>query len=599
VETLTGHLRDRGLLLVLDNFEHVIQAVDTPARIVSEAPKVSILITSRVTLRLQGEHEYQVPPLPLPDPAGDSLQALKKNHAVTLFADRARAADYQFAITAENAATVGEICARLDGLPLAIELAASMVKLLEPEALLERLGHRLAMPTHGALNLPERQRTLRSAIEWSHELLGEPERRLLARLSVFAGGCSLVAAEAVGNPGADLGLETLEGLGALLDHSLLRRVAGGLGEPRFLMLETIREFAAERLDANEDAELARRRHAEYFMGVAEEAEPHLMAGDQAAWLDRLECEHDNIRTALRWAIDTGDSEIGLRTTAAIWRFSQQRGHLSEARQWIEALIEHPGGSPLVRFRALTAAGGLAYWQMDEPGARAHYEEALRIARGMVDRRAEMEGLYNISFLPEIAGDYADSARLLEESNVIAREIDDREGMAQAEGTLAWVYMLIGDLDRSIAAAEAAIEAFRELGNRFQIIDALATLGQAYRLRGDHELARARYVETLSMLQESGSLPMTSRTLFMLSALEAAESRHERAMRLWGAADRILEELGGNAWPETTMKIGDPVGLARAAIGQDAVETALAEGRAMSADEFLAYVREPATRNGES
>jgi predicted ATPase/class 3 adenylate cyclase len=590
VETLAAHLRDRRLLLVLDNFEQVTQARNTPRTIVSTAPKVSVLVTSRVPLKLYGEQEYRVEPLPLPDPAGDSLEALRENHAVALFADRARAADHDFAVTAANAATVAEICARLDGLPLAIELAASRVKLLGPEALLERLGHRLPMLAAGARDLPERQRTLRSAIEWSHELLGRSERQLLARLSVFAGGCTLRAVETVGNPGGELGIGTLDALGALVDHSLLRRVDGGRGEPRFLMLETIREYASERLEADEDPERMRRRHAEFVLAVAEEAEPHLVAEDQAVWLDRLEYEHDNIRTALRWAIDTGETEIGLRIAAAIWRFSQQRGHLSEARRWIEDLLELPGAMPAVRFRGLSAAGGLAYWQMDASGARGHYEQALRITREMGDRRAEMEGLYNISFLSEIAGDYAGAARLLEESHAIAHEIGDRQGMAQAEGSLGWLYMLTGDYDRSIAAEEASIEAFRESGNRFQVIDALATLGQAYRLRGDHDLARARYLETLSMLRESGSLPMTSRTLFMLAALEAAESRYERAIRLWGAADRLQEELGGAAWPETTMKIGNPVERARAVIGEDAVGKGLSEGRAMSVDEAIAFAR---------
>jgi predicted ATPase/class 3 adenylate cyclase len=590
VETLAGHLHDRQLLLVLDNFEQVAQAGTIPATIVSKSPNVSVLITSRATLKLYGEHEYRVQPLPLPDPVLDSLDALRRNDAVALFADRARAADHDFAITSDNAATVAEICARLDGLPLAIELAASGVRLLAPDAILERLGRRLPMLDGGASNLPERQRTLRGTIEWSHELLREPERRLLARLSVFAGGCTLQAVETVCNPGGELGAGTLDVLGTLFDQSLLRRVEGGRGEPRFLMLETIREFASERLEANEDAERVRRRHAEYLLALAEEAEPRLVAQDQAAWLDRLEREHDNVRAALRWAIDAGESEIGLRTAAAIWRFSQQRGHLSEARRWIEDLLDLPGAGPAIRFKALSAAGGLAYWQMDSPGAGAHYEQALRIARELGDRHAQMEGLYNISFLSEIAGDYDAAARLLEESNAIAHEIGDREGMAEAESSLGWLYMLTGQYDRSIAAAEASIGAFRELGNRFQIIDALATLGQAYRLRGDHDLARTRYLETLSMLEESGSLPMTSRTLFMLSALEAAQGTHARAMRLWGAASRLQEELGGAPWPEATMKIGDLMGAARAAIGEAAVEGCLAEGRAMSVDEAVAYAR---------
>jgi predicted ATPase/class 3 adenylate cyclase len=598
METLASHLRERKVLLVLDNFEQVIDSANTLGVIVREAPNASVLVTSRVSLKIYGEHEYRVQPLPLPDPTGDDLETLRENHAVALFAERARSVDHDFVITAANAATMAEICTRLDGLPLAIELAASRVKLLAPDALLDRLRYRLPILAGGARDLPPRQRTLRSAIEWSYELLEGPERRLLDRLSVFAGGCTLDAVEVVGNPSGELGVETLDALGSLVDHSLLHQVQGGPSGPRFVMLETIREYAFERLEADENRERIRRRLAEYILALAEEAEPHLMAEDQADWLDRLEREHANVRTALRWSIDSGESEIGMRTAAAIWRFFQQRGHLSEARRWIEDLLEVAGGTPAVRLKALSAAGGLAYWQMDTPGARSHYEEALQIARQIGDRRGEMEGLYNISFLSEIAGDYEGAARLLEDSKAIASEIGDRQGIANAEGSLGWLYMLTGDYDRSIAAEEASIEVFRESGNRFQVIDALATLGQAYRLRGDYDLARSRFLETLSMLQESGSLPMTSRTLFMLAALEAAECNHERAVRLWGAADRLQQELGGAPWPETTMRIGDPVEIARAAIGGDAVEKGLSEGRAMSVDEAIAFASSHTAQNSK-
>ena len=268
VETLGGHLRDRELLLVLDNFEQVTQARDTPGKIVSKAPAVSILLTSRVSLKLYGEHEYRVQPLPLPDPAGDSLEALRKNHAVALFADRARAADQNFAITSENAAPVAEICARLDGLPLAIELAASRVKLLAPEALLERLEHRLPLLAGGARNLPERHRTLRAAIEWSHELLRRSERLLLARLSVFAGGCTLEAAEEV----AEADLDTLQ---SLVEKSLLR-----FSSERYWMLETVREFAGDRLVSAGESDNARERHASYVIRLAEDGRERLRDGDR-------------------------------------------------------------------------------------------------------------------------------------------------------------------------------------------------------------------------------------------------------------------------------------------------------------------------------
>ncbi|HEV3474350.1 MAG TPA: adenylate/guanylate cyclase domain-containing protein, partial [Actinomycetota bacterium] len=329
-DTLQDHLRDKELLLVLDNFEQVTAATDVVQLLLNCAPRLKLLVTSRIVLHLSGEQEYPVPPLALPDPAHlPGLEALSQFEAVALFIDRARAVKPDFAVTNENAPAVAEICARLDGLPLAIELAAVRVKLLSPQSMLARLGQRLPLLTGGARDLPERQRTLRGAIEWSHDLLDDAKRSLFARLAVFQGGCTLEAAEAV--CGTDL--DVLDGLASLVDESLLRRSETTDGELRFGMLETIREFAAERLAESGQQEKLRRRHAEWVMAFAEEAEPEIVGENQALWLDRTEREHDNIRAALRWANDHGEGEIALRTGASLWRFWQQRGHLREGRQW--------------------------------------------------------------------------------------------------------------------------------------------------------------------------------------------------------------------------------------------------------------------------
>jgi predicted ATPase len=330
LESLANHVRDRNMLLVLDNFEQIVEAAPVVDRLLSVAPGLTILVTSRIPLHLSGEQEFPVPPLTLPDPSRlFDLEALSASESVMLFVERATAVRPEFRITEETASAVAEITTRLDGLPLAIELAASRIKVLSPPELLERLGRRLPILTGGARDLPERHRTLRATIEWSHDLLDAGQRSLFARLAVFAGGWSLGAAEAVCGPGVDA--DVLDGLGTLVDHSLVRRGRPRGGETRFRMLETIRELAGERLAASGDEEEMRRRHARYVRDLVEKAEPSLTTERQAEWLHRLEREHDNLRAALDWAERSSDAETAVRIASAVWRFWQQRGQ--------------PGGGP--------------------------------------------------------------------------------------------------------------------------------------------------------------------------------------------------------------------------------------------------------------
>jgi predicted ATPase/class 3 adenylate cyclase len=389
LHTLSDHLRDRHILLVLDNSEQVIEAGASIARLLDEAPRLTILATSRTPFHISGEREYQVQPLTVPDPAHTAdASAIMGSDAVALFTERVAAVRPGFGVTDQNASAVAQIAARLDGLPLALELAASRLKILTPEALLERLGRRLPILTGGARDLPERQRTLRATIEWSHGLLRPEEQRLFARLGIFNGGWSLDAAEAVCGPGLDI--EILDGLGSLVDHSLVRPVEIANGESRFTMLETIREFAIERLaSSGEEGEL-RRRHAEHFLDLAEEAEPHLTRQDSRAWLARLKGEHDNLRADLDWVELREEAEIGLRIAAAIWRFWLQVGQLSEGRARLERLLSLPdaGNRGPTQVRALSALGGLAYWQNDYPPMRAAYQEAVDIARELGERHPQ-------------------------------------------------------------------------------------------------------------------------------------------------------------------------------------------------------------------
>ncbi|MDQ5852217.1 MAG: adenylate/guanylate cyclase domain-containing protein, partial [Chloroflexota bacterium] len=340
VETLQRFLREKHLLLLLDNFEQVLPAAPLVAALLAAAPRLKVLVTSRSILGLYGEHDFLVPPLMLPDPQRlPPLERLSQYEAVRLFIERAQAARADFTVTNENAPAVAEICARLDGLPLAIELAAARIRLFPPQALLQRMSSRLQLLTGGGRNLPARHQTLRATIEWSYSLLDQGEQALFARLGVFAGGCTLEAVEAVCNPEGDLAVDMLEGVASLVDKSLLRQVEGPEGEPRFVMLETIHEYARERLAARGDGEAVRQRHAAYCLHLAEEAAPAVSETHEVTWLNRLEAEHDNLRAALAWSLgSTGDVALGMRLAAALADFWDSRMHMTEGRRWAAAAL---------------------------------------------------------------------------------------------------------------------------------------------------------------------------------------------------------------------------------------------------------------------
>jgi predicted ATPase len=588
IESLTGVLQDRRAMLLLDNFEHLIDAADAVSVLLGGTHELRLLVTSRVVLRVYGEHEYQVAPLELPasDQPVDEVTAAG-SPALALFVDRASAVRYDFALTDANAFVVAEICRRLDGLPLAIELAASRIKLLPPEAILARLDRRLELLTGGARTLPERQRTLRAAIEWSYDLLDASEQQLLDRLSVFAGGETLDAADEVCNPGGETGVETLDGLASLADKSLLRVLEGVAGEPRYAVLETIRELASERLTAAGETPMLERRHATYFAALAEAAIPEIVGEQQALWLERVSREYDNLRAALRRTIDGADGETAMRIAGALWRFWQQRGHLSEGRRWCREALGLEA-SPKARFDALTAAAGLAYWQGDYGESEGLCNDSLRTARSVGDQRAEALALRNLAFMPLMRDEYAESERLFAESRALSAGIGDREQVASTDGNLGWIYMLEGRFDESIAHATAAVDFFRERGNRFEIIDNIATLGQAHRLRGDLDRARARFREALELLAEAKDQPMTGRTLRVLAATESAAGRHERALALWGAAEAIRLRIGGLG-PLESIRVTDPMAVARQAIGDQVAQAALRRGLETGPEELQALI----------
>jgi predicted ATPase/class 3 adenylate cyclase len=593
LEEVKEHLGQRELLLVVDNFEQVAEAGPVVEELLVAAPRLRTMVTSRVVLALRGEQEYPVPPLQVPDPARlpHDLATLGAVAAVRLFAERALAASPRFALTEENAPVVAEICARLDGLPLAIELAATRTKVLTPTEILSRLKRRLSILSTSSRSLPERQRTLRAAIGWSYDLLNPVERRLFARLSVFSGGWTFEAAEAVCDP-EGLGVDTLDGLTSLVDKSLIRRVEPPGQPSRFSMLETIREFGLEQLEASGDLEPVRRRHAEHFLGLAEEAEPHLTAQDQGEWLDRCDLEHANIRAALRWAIDRGDAEAAQAAAGALWRFWQQRGHLAEGRRWLQEVLAMPSGQgrTAARARALAGAGGIAWWT-DREASKALYEEALAIERELGDPARLAEALYNQAFAVAAEHDWASAAPLLDESLALFRRVGD-----EARAARVLVFQVVPDAtagawDRVVARIEEAAAIWRRLGDRLNLAFGLIWLAFAHGRAGRPADARATALEALELFREADNPTGVALAFLDLAFLLTWEGRHADALRMAGVSESVREEAGGGPTPGFgAMLEGDPVAEARAHLTEEAADRAWQEGLAMTVEDAVALAR---------
>jgi predicted ATPase/class 3 adenylate cyclase len=591
---LCDHLRDRELLLVADNFEQVAEAGVVLERLLEAAPGLRGLVTSRVVLGVVGEQELVVPPLDLPDlrRLPDPV-ALGHTEAVRLFVERAQAVRPAFRLTGDNAPAVAEICARLDGLPLAIELAAIRIKVLTPTQILPRLERRLSLLTGGARTLPDRQRTLRGAIAWSHDLLTDAERRLFARLSVFAGGWTLESAEAVCDPGG-LGLDVLDGLASLVDQSLVLGAGPAAGQARFSMLETIREFGQERLEATGDLAPVRRRHAEHFLELAVAAEPHLTGPDQGEWLDRCDLEQANLRLALRWAAAAGQAGRAQEAAGALWRFWQQRGHLAEGRLRLEELLALPSGrgpTP-ARAKALAGAGGIAWWQEDIAAARRFYEEALAIERRLGDPARIADALYNQAFVVAAGGDFEGAFRLCEESLELFRRAGDEAGVARADWMLAMRDLVDGRWDRPLARAEEAVAAWRRTGDRFRLGDGLVWVAVVDARAGRPADARSAIGEARELAAEADSPMGMISVLIALSYVARWEERHQDAVRLAGAADALREQVGGRAPLEFLAGfLGDPEAEARAHLPEETARRAWEEGRRSGVDAALAWSAE--------
>jgi predicted ATPase/class 3 adenylate cyclase len=545
LDRLAEHIGDKCFLLLLDNFEQVNEAAPQIAELLLRAPKISALVTSRSPLRVYGEREYPVPPLGVPDPRHlPDLEQLSSYESVALFVERAMAVRPDFAVTIVNAPAVAEICVRLDGLPLAIELAAARVRVLSPQAIMERLGDRLKLLSGGSRDLPERQQTLRGAIAWSHDLLDEADQRVFARFSAFAGGATLEAIErVVFDPGEEA--DALDAIASLVDKSLVRQESEPDGEPRFVMLGTIREFATEKLGERGEAHELADRHMAWVLALVEAGAASVFGPDQKAILDRYEREHDNIRSALSRAIARDHAEMAMRIFAACWRFWQMRGYLAEGREHAERVLALPGsaGHPDARAAALEAAGGIAYWQAELMPARVWYGEALELARASGDEGRIANAIYNMTFtFTMVQEDQVQSRALAQEAVEIYRRLEDEAGIGRALWGLANSYYFFRDFAGGIDIANEALEIFRRLGDRFMTGWSLYIIG-IYNMNLDRAAVREALEEALPLFTEIEDKSGYALIFDAFAALDWTEGDVKRAVRLAGYASATEASTG--------------------------------------------------------
>lgn len=595
-EVLRETLRDKQRLLVLDNFEQVANAAPLLTDLLAACPNLTLLVTSRVVLHVSGERDYSVLPLPTPDMAHSAPAAkVSESAAVQVFVDRAQAVRPDFALTEENAPAVAAIVWRLDGLPLAIELAAAWANTLSPTALSERLARRLPLLTGGPRDAPDRLRTMRDAIAWSNDLLPADEQRLFRRLSVFVGGFGLEAAEAVAEVGGAPGSDILEGVASLVDKSLLRPGESRDGAPRFVMLETIREYGLEQLVASGEESDVRRLHAAWCMSLLERAEPFWLAAGQAQWMERLEEELGNLRVALAWSLehDEGDPEIGLRLAGSVDMFWQVRGHTREGARWLElALSRGAGCSPEARARAQICLGLLATYLASDDSA-AVIEAGVTLCREVGNQKYLGGGLTMLGTLAEDRGDYDRAEALLMEALALQRAREDPSMIAYALQHLGLVTYGQGDFTLATARCEEALALQRSVGDGHGATTSLVYLALIACDRGEYARAAALYGESLALAAEHRTLLSVERSLAGLGAVAARCGAPERAARLFGAAEVVSNAIGiGFKLPERAQ-YERARSAARAALGDAQFEAAFTSGRGLDRDAAAAEGAEAA------
>lgn len=588
VDLLTDYLRSKSALLILDNCEHVIETCAQVTQTLLQAcPGVRVLATSREALNIGGEVRFRVPSLSLPEVEPVfSTDRLVLSEAARLFVDRATQSHPSFAITVRNAPAVAHVVRRLDGIPLAIELAAARVKVLSVEEIASRLDDQFHLLTNGHRTALPRHQTLRATMDWSYALLSQRERALLRRLSVFAGGWTLEAAEAIcAGDGVEEG-DVLDLLTRLADKSLIAVEERDQGM-RHRQLETVRRYSWERLVETAETTTMRRRHCDWFLSLAEQAEPKLGGPEQAAWLNQLDLEHDNLRTALQWSLDAGETEAALRLASAVWRFWVARGYSEEGRRWLEAGLQRSTGLPAnVRAKALKVVGNLAVIQTDFASGSAFYRESLALWRQLGDKQGIANLLGNLGLMSAYQGDLAKACVLYEESLAIRREMEDREGTALILHNLGIAIAYQGDHTKAQHILEEALNLFGALGDKQHVAMALNNLGYVAIHRRDYQSARALYVEGLGIRRELGDKSGIAFSLEGLAGLAALQGEAKRAARLLGAAEALREAIRVPLPPVYRAEHESHVSAARSGLNPETFVAAWNEGRTMTLEQAV-------------
>jgi predicted ATPase/DNA-binding XRE family transcriptional regulator len=593
-QSVVDVVQGKRLLLILDNFEHLAVAAPVVADLLAACPGLTILATSRNPLHIRAEHQFPVGPLALPDlerlPLLDDLARIP---AVDLFLRRAQAVNREFSLSLENARAIAEIAVRLDGLPLAIELAATRARTLSPTDLLAHLERRLPLLTGGFQDLPERQRALRATLDWSHDLLTSEERTLFRRLAVFAGGCTLEAAEDVGGRSAALERSdppsVFDLLDGLVDKSLARATNDPTTGQRFGMLETIREYGLECLVAAGEETMVRQRQLAWCLALAARAEPELTGADQQHWFARLQIEHDNLRAGLAWAIAENDSQAALRLGGALYRFWATQGHYEEGRRWLDtALALDSGDHSTPRGNALLGAGVMAFFQGDYDRAATLWQESLALFRALDDITGIAYSHGNLGLVADAQGDYEGAIASYEEALTLFRTMDDRTYIAYMLHNLGLIAYFQGDYERATALYDESLALVRALEDQNSIAMTLGNLGLVAFVQSDYARALALHHEALTLGRRLSNKPWLARAIEHFALIAAATNEPKRAARLFGAAAALRAEFGATLPPNDREFNARYIAGATTQLGDDAFSAAWEDGMLMSSDEAIAY-----------
>ncbi|HWZ18401.1 MAG TPA: LuxR C-terminal-related transcriptional regulator [Ktedonobacteraceae bacterium] len=584
LEQLLDYLRNKHMLLLLDNFEQIIDATPVLAALLSSCQYLKLLVTSRAALHLPGEYEFPVSPLRTPD-LTQALESelLSSNPAVELFQVRAQAVQPTFKLTPTNMHTIAEICIYLDGLPLAIELAAARIKMLSPTALLSRLSHRLQILTRGARDLPARQQTLRNTLQWSYDLLNLREQRLFRRLSVFVGGMTLEAVETVCYDTQREASFTLDEIASLLDKSLIIQVEEER-EARFTMLLTVRDYGLECLEKSGENEHVHKAHALYYIALAERFEPEYFGTQSIAVLDQLELEKENLRAALTWLVDSEERELALHLGATLWWFWYARGHLSEGRQWFERSL--PGSERVdasVRAKALKSAGWIAFQQKDFDHAETLLSEGLEVYRLLGDKQNIATSLYRLGLVTLAKGDYPLTQALIEDALSLYNQVGSKEGIADSLLVLSYAAIEQGEYSRAREQAEQGLLLFREIDDQWAMTYTLLGLARVVLLQGDAVTAQTLTEESLAISIELGNLGGIASCLERLAEISVAQEQLVWAVLLWGAAEHLRETTTISL--ESTQK--SVVNAVRNKLGEEIFNSLWLQGRNMTPEQAIA------------